>query len=352
MRTRLPALCALALLSACASAADEDKIGPLGFYDWVERRSAEYAAALDQGDRQLEAMLRQQMARQVQKRYDAVVETASTSEDPSRRELAVCALGFSERPESVAHLEPRLADPVSTVRGTAAAAIGFLNPPNPPVEKIGALLDDADAYVRQAALFAIKLVAKPTAPLPADVLQKVKRLAQEDARVEVRNEAVIALGRIQAKDTVDLLWRKCLEDESALVRRNAAFSLGLFGSNAREAVPRLVDRLKDGETMVVEVAHWALKKITGRVEADRTYASWADWLQEISKVLEFACPSHPEEKSASPGSCPKCGLRMEPRAIPGAEFACPEHPEVVSSKAGKCPKCQKELLPRKKDEVK
>ena len=238
---------------------------------------------------------------------------------------------------------------------TVPTASSFETPmpptPNPPIEKIAALLSDADEYTRQAALFSIKVLARPGSEFAKVTVDKIQKLAQEDASVEIRNEAVLALGRIQADSSIDLLCRFCLKDESALVRRNAALSLGLYGSRARDAVPFLIERLKDGETGVVEVSHWALKAITGRVEADRQYETWADWLTELTKVLEFVCPSskHPEEKASAPGSCPVCGLRMEPRAIPGAEFACPEHPEVVAMKAGKCPKCQKDLLPRKKE---
>jgi hypothetical protein len=350
MKVCLSAMAAAIALAGCVSAPDESKVGTLGFYEWFEKRRAEYAAALDKGDemRAFQDSVLHVMAREIQRRYEAVVQRAATEEDPEGRELAVSALGFSARPEAVIHLEERLADPIAQVRGTAAAAIGFLNPPSPPIEKITPLLDDSDPYVRQGALFAIKRLVRPGSAFPKPALERISKLAQEEAKIDVRNEAVIALGRIQDAETIDLLSRACLVDEAAIVRWNAAYSLGLFGTRAQQAVPHLINRLRDGESGVVEVAHWALKRITNRVDADRSYSSWYDWLTEISKVLEYYC-SRDETVSASPGPCPKCGIVMEPRAIREAEFACPEHPEVVSLKPGTCRICQKELHPRKKD---
>jgi ribosomal protein S27AE len=182
-------------------------------------------------------------------------------------------------------------------------------------------------------------------------MKRIRELARDDADVGVRNEAVLALGKILDPDTIDFLARECLTDVSPLVRGNAARVLGGFGMDAKKAVPALIERLKDGETGVVERAHYALKLITGRVDADPQYGSWADWLKEITKVLEWYCEKDKEVRT-SPGSCPKCGVPMEARAILEAVFECPEHPEVVMEKPGKCPKCQKELLPRKKDDQK
>jgi len=59
--------------------------------------------------------------------------------------------------------------------------------------------------------------------------------------------------------------------------------------------------------------------------------------------VEHTCPMHPEVRQAGPGSCPKCGMALEPAApaIPAArvEWTCPMHPEVVRDVPGTCPKC-------------
>ncbi|HKS16623.1 MAG TPA: HEAT repeat domain-containing protein [Planctomycetota bacterium] len=346
-------LLGLSLYAGCSSPPDESQVNGADFYDWLELRRAEYASALDGGRdmRMAQAELAHKLKVQIDRRYDSIVQRAATEEDAKVRELAVSALGFSQRLEAVAHIEKYLADPVPPVRGTAAASIGILNPPSAPLEKIEALLLDSDVYCRQAALFAIKLLARHDRKPSKEAVKRIMELARDDSEPGVRNEAVLALGKIQDLDTVEFLAREGLGDDTPLVRGNAARVLGAFGSKAYKAVPLLIERLKDGETGVVERAHYALKLITGRVDADPQYGAWTDWLKEISKVLEWYC-ERDREVRAFPGPCPKCGIQLEARAMPDAEFACPEHPEVVLQKPGKCFKCQKDLLPKKKDEQK
>ncbi|HTF56134.1 MAG TPA: HEAT repeat domain-containing protein, partial [Planctomycetota bacterium] len=279
-------------------------------------------------------------------RYDQIVELAGSNADGDRRELAVSALGFSKRPETVAHLVPRLDDPAPQVRGSAAAAIGILNPPNPPIEKMAALLSDPDKYVRMAALFGLKLLVREN-PDPA-LVERVATLAREEADPDVRNEAVLLLGRMKGSKALDVLVKKGLEDEVALIRLNAAIQLGQFGTDGWPAVPALIKRLKDGETSVVEAAHWALMKITGRVEADRQYNSWFDWYNEQAQVVEFVCPRCGDTASSA-GDCPKCAVPREARVLGPPEYVCPAQDDGVYPKPGKCPKCQKDLVPRKKE---
>jgi len=351
MKFCLATLAALAFLGGCASEPTDERIGKLDFWDWLQYRRDEYAAALDGGNRETQLILAQALKVQVGRRYDTIVDVAANEQDANRRELAVSAIGFSQRPEAVVHLEPHLGDPVPKVRGTAAAAIGFLNPPQAPMGKIEGLLNDVDLYVRQAALFALKLLCNPGRKPSKEGIVRIAELAREDADAGIRNEAVWALGSIKETkdvDTVEILSRRCLVDESALVRGNAAQMLAGFGNAARSAIPALIDRLKDGEVGVVERAHYALKQITGRVDADRQYGSWVDWMREMIEVLEFVCPRD-GEVSQAPGTCSKCGMVLEARALPTTEFACPEHPEVTSKRSGKCFKCQKELRPRPKD---
>lgn len=65
---------------------------------------------------------------------------------------------------------------------------------------------------------------------------------------------------------------------------------------------------------------------------------------------EYTCPMHPDVKQLGPGSCPKCGMALEPAtiALPVArvEYTCPMHPEVVRSEPGACPICGMALEPR------
>jgi len=65
---------------------------------------------------------------------------------------------------------------------------------------------------------------------------------------------------------------------------------------------------------------------------------------------KYTCPMHPEIIRDSPGSCPKCGMALEPLALEAAgsrlEYTCPMHPEVVRDAPGSCPKCGMALEPR------
>ncbi|MDP4027458.1 MAG: heavy metal translocating P-type ATPase [Gallionella sp.] len=63
----------------------------------------------------------------------------------------------------------------------------------------------------------------------------------------------------------------------------------------------------------------------------------------------YTCPMHPEIRQPAPGSCPKCGMALEPESpsVQGAvEYTCPMHPEVVRSEPGNCPICGMALEPR------
>ena len=63
----------------------------------------------------------------------------------------------------------------------------------------------------------------------------------------------------------------------------------------------------------------------------------------------YTCPMHPEVRQATPGSCPKCGMALEPVAPVAAtavEYTCPMHSEIVRSEPGDCPICGMALEPR------
>jgi Cu+-exporting ATPase len=62
------------------------------------------------------------------------------------------------------------------------------------------------------------------------------------------------------------------------------------------------------------------------------------------------CPMHPEVRQQGPGSCPKCGMALEPveAGAPAekVEWTCPMHPEIVRDQPGNCPFCGMALEPR------
>jgi Cu+-exporting ATPase len=65
---------------------------------------------------------------------------------------------------------------------------------------------------------------------------------------------------------------------------------------------------------------------------------------------EYTCPMHSEIRQKHPGSCPKCGMALEPVALSApstkVEFTCPMHPQIVRDQPGSCPICGMALEPR------
>jgi P-type Cu+ transporter len=64
---------------------------------------------------------------------------------------------------------------------------------------------------------------------------------------------------------------------------------------------------------------------------------------------QYFCPMDPEVRQDHPGSCPKCGMALEPDLSTVAErveYTCPMHPEIVRDAPGACPICGMALEPR------
>jgi Cu+-exporting ATPase len=65
---------------------------------------------------------------------------------------------------------------------------------------------------------------------------------------------------------------------------------------------------------------------------------------------EHTCPMHPEVRRRGPGSCPQCGMALEPVEPPipvsKTEWTCPMHPEIVRDAPGSCPICGMALEPK------
>ena len=64
----------------------------------------------------------------------------------------------------------------------------------------------------------------------------------------------------------------------------------------------------------------------------------------------YICPMDPEVRQQGPGSCPKCGMVLEPISpvMPTTriKYTCPMHPEIVRDEPGFCPICGMALEPR------
>ncbi len=64
----------------------------------------------------------------------------------------------------------------------------------------------------------------------------------------------------------------------------------------------------------------------------------------------YTCPKHLEVHQDHPGTCPKCGMALEPVGAPPpvtkVEYTCPMHPQIVRDEPGSCPICGMALEPR------
>ena len=82
---------------------------------------------------------------------------------------------------------------------------------------------------------------------------------------------------------------------------------------------------------------------TGRPDARMTGLAGKD-------TRAYVCPMCPEVRQIGPGSCPKCGMALDPElpTLPAnkTEYTCPMHPEVVRAEPGSCPICGMALEPR------
>lgn len=90
----------------------------------------------------------------------------------------------------------------------------------------------------------------------------------------------------------------------------------------------------------VATAHHPPPASTSRDEAQTTSAASG----------EYTCPMHPEVRQSTPGSCPKCGMALEPVTVTApkekTEYTCPMHPQIVRDAPGFCPICGMALEPR------
>lgn len=64
---------------------------------------------------------------------------------------------------------------------------------------------------------------------------------------------------------------------------------------------------------------------------------------------DYICPMCEGVRQKGPGSCPKCGMALEPASpqtqATKTQYTCPMHPEVIQDEPGDCPKCGMALEP-------
>jgi Cu+-exporting ATPase len=71
---------------------------------------------------------------------------------------------------------------------------------------------------------------------------------------------------------------------------------------------------------------------------------------DSTEATGYTCPMHPEVRAPKPGSCPKCGMALEPVTVTAPkekiEYTCPMHPQIIRDAPGSCPICGMALEPR------
>jgi Cu+-exporting ATPase len=71
---------------------------------------------------------------------------------------------------------------------------------------------------------------------------------------------------------------------------------------------------------------------------------------DSTEATGYTCPMHPEVRAPRPGSCPKCGMALEPVTVTAPkekiEYTCPMHPQIIRDAPGSCPICGMALEPR------
>jgi HEAT repeat protein len=97
-------------------------------------------------------------------------------------------------------------------------------------------------------------------PKAKEAIPALVKCARRDGDVYVKKEAIRALGLI-GKDAVPDLIKLLKEDSDDLTRADAATALGEIGKDAREAVPALVEALRDRKDIVRLVVARAVGKM-------------------------------------------------------------------------------------------
>ncbi len=78
-------------------------------------------------------------------------------------------------------------------------------------------------------------------------------------------------------------------------------------------------------------------------------ASATSVVDTFASTAIYTCPMHSEIRQQGQGSCPKCGMALEPEALPErntrVQYTCPMHPEIIQDEPGSCHKCGMALEP-------
>lgn len=336
-------------LASCGGGSEEDT-ARLQLFDKIELLFLYYDSALQNQDPKLVEVAAGDLYKLMRAHFARVVEGLSSKEEAVRARAAF-ALGFSRSRDAIGTLVQATQDPKPSVRANAVAALGLLSFKEVPDEPFKRLLEDREAQVRVGALFGLRHVLDDRDD--RGLLPVILALLKDEAW-EVRNEAVILLRRLRRAEAAEPIAAGPARDREALVRRNAAATLGEMGALARPVLPLLIEMLRDDAHAVVMEAWRALNRITGS-DMDRSYATWRDWFEEEQRQ-HYICEEHTQVSQPVPGECPTCRRKLErvplqPRrqAVSTTVYSCPDHPQVEVASPSQCgkPGCGKDLVSKK-----
>ena len=122
----------------------------------------------------------------------------------------------------------------------------------------------------------------------------------------------------------------------------------ICGMTVNEATARSAER--DGKTIFFCSEHCRQKFLGSEPKEKPHTIPHRSLALQRHTAEKYTCPMHPEVQSEKPGSCPKCGMALEP-SRPAAQkqkviYTCPMHPEVERDGPGTCPKCGMALEPK------
>jgi len=225
---------------------------------------------------------------------DALEERAGGDPDPDVRQFAIEALGNAGAPPAT--LRAALDDGDEWVRAEAVVALSRAYGEEE-TEALAPMLDDGSGWVRRNALIALSRVDA----LEAETLRE--RL-KDDGHPEVREYAAEFLAHTpgDVAETVTVLAAVLARDPQALVRANAATSLGHLGTD------RAVEAL---ETQGVDDRSTDVQRAAKRAAA---VAQGRDPETVDVELPEPAPPGGgPETPVADPGSTPRAVERRSER---------------------------------------
>jgi HEAT repeats len=338
---------ALLAAAACSGVPDEEEIADevFGRISVLLRR---YNGALESRDPLMLESVGNELRAEVSADFPVVLAGAG-SVDPERRADAASALGFSRNRDAVPTLVAATGASDVETRTNAAASLGMLAFPDTDPAPLVRLLLDVSPRVRGAALFGIRSMAgegNAVALLPP-VLRMI-----DDPDAMVRAEAMLALAKLRRPESREPILAKGSKDPDPLVRANSAVAVGALGRDAAPATAALIEMLRDDVAKVVEAAWRALNRIHGK-DLDRSYGTWREWYEDELRHHYF-CEEHKDLVQPHPGSCPKCGKKLDraPKEVvrkgePPGFFVCAEHPEIQTLGPASCGKCNKPLVPGK-----